>query len=401
VLRHQLVDQDSQWYWDHRFLRILVEAEVPSLGYTTVILREADAEGYPVYRQPPMRTEDPFDDMVLENEWIRAVFHRASGCLISLKDKHTGAEYIRPGEEAGVHVVTMERRTNSAWKIGRYIRTELLKEPLSVEPLTGGPLQKSFTATYSWGASRLKVTPILRSGERALCFCIEAEWNEVTGQDTAPLLTFRVPMSFHAEKFLCDVPGGVQYRSARNQDIPALRYCAAIRQDGSALALIPDSKYGYRAEENSLAVSLINTSNNPDPFPDRGVHMVNIALAVSSDDPKVLGDTAAVYDHPLYFLSSSSHKGSLPMEQSYLKLDARSTVLSAVVGSPRGDGLHVRLFETAGTEDSVTLGFAAPVTCSAAVDLRGRQVPSDITVKGREVTLTVKANTIAEIAVTF
>ena len=66
-----------------------------------------------------------------------------------------------------------------------------------IEHKTAGPLQSSFTASYKWGMSKLKVTPILNAGEKAVRFCIEAEWNEVTGEDSAPLLVFRVP---HSEK---------------------------------------------------------------------------------------------------------------------------------------------------------------------------------------------------------
>ena len=398
LLRHQLVDGEQQWYWDHRYLRLLVEAETPSMGYTTVIVSEAEAEDYPVYRQPPKRTDDPFDDMVLENEYLRATFHRATGRLISLVDKETGLEHIGPGG-AGLAVVTMERRTNSAWKIGRYLKTEELKEPLSIVPVTDGPLQKSFTAHYRWGASKLKVTPILRAGERAICFCAEAEWNEVTGEHTAPLLVFRVPLGFAGERFLCDVPGGVQVRAPQNQDIPALRYCAALRGD-KALALIPDSKYGYRAEKDALSLSLINTSNNPDPFPDRGLHTVNIALAVTASEPVTLARTAEKYDRPIYAFSAGAHKGVLPMHQSFLELEGKSTVLTAAL--PQEDGtLRLRLCELEGKDDSVTLRFAGEIPCARSTDLMGNEVPSDIRLSGNEVTLTVKKNSLTELRITL
>ena len=399
-LRFQLLDQKMQWYWDHRFMRILVEAEVPALGYITVILAEKEADSYNVYRQPEIRTEAPFDDTVLENEQIRAVFHRSTGRLISLTDKETGEEYIDSGIGAGLAVVTMERKSNNAWKIGRYLDIEQLTRPVSIEPQTDGVLQKSFLAHYRWGQSRLKVTPILQAGEKAIRFCVEAEWNELAG-DTVPLLIFDVPHSSPIRKYLCDVPAGAVRRDPRNQDIPALQYCAAIRDNGTALALIPDSKYGYRATEDSLAVSLINTSWNPDPFPDRGLHFVNIALAISREDPKLLEDTATAFNHPTYFLSNSAHRGSLPMEQSYLELDAGSTVLSAVLPTEEGNVIHVRFYETEGRDDTVTFRFAKAPAGTQSVDLRGREVPSDVTVRGNEVRVTAKAASLGQIRVTF
>ncbi len=396
-LRFQLVDGQTQWFWDHRFLRILAETQVPAMGYTTVIMGEAEASSYPVYRQPQSRSEYPFDDIVLENELIRAVFHPNTGCLISLTDKESGREFL--GGPVSLAVIAQERSSNNAWKIGRYLKTELLTDLISIEHKTAGPLQNSFTASYRWGMSKLKVTPILNAGEKAVRFCIEAEWNEVTGEDSAPLLVFRVPHSEKIGKYLCDVPAGAVYRAPRNQDIPGLRYCAAIREDGSALALIPDSKYGYRATEDALSLSLINTSNNPDPFPDRGLHMINVALAIGTDDAKALEDTAFSFNHPAHFLSDSAHPGELPMEQSFLRLEAASTVLSAVLPGP--DGIQVRFYENGGQDDPIALHLHQTPVSAVSVDLEGREVPSDVRICGSTVLVTAKSHSIGQLKIQF
>ena len=397
VLRHQLVDGDTQWYWDHRFLRCLVETRVPALGYATVILREREADSYAVYRQPGSRSEYPFDDIVLDNGLIRAVFHPNTGCLISLTDKSTGKEFL--GGPVCLAVIGQERRTNDAWKIGRHLRTDLLTDLISIEQKTSGDLQTSFTASYKWGASKLKVTPILNAGEKAVRFFLEVEWNEITGEDSAPLLIFRVPHNEKISQYLCDVPGGAIRRSPRNQDIPCQTFCAALRADGSALALIPDTKYGYRATEDALSVSLINTSNYPDPFPDRGMHQINIALAIGQADTRELTETAAHFNHPAYYVSGGAHPGSLPLDHSFLRLEAESTVLSAVL--PEGDGLILRFRELAGHDDRITLRFHKAPTHVTATNLDGIVLPSDAAVSGHDVTLTAKAHSLGQLSVRF
>ena len=398
-LRFQLVDGDTQWFWDHRFLRILVEAEVPGLGYTTVILREKEAKSYPVYRQPQSRSEYPFDDIVLENEYIKAVFHPNTGCLRSLVNKETGREYL--GGEACLAVIGQERSSNNAWKIGRYLKTDLLTDLISIEHKTEGSLQKSFTASYKWGMSKLKVTPILNAGERGLRFCIEVEWNEVTGEDSAPLLVFRVPHREKVGEYLCDVPAGMVRRAPRNQDIPCLRFCAAVQGDGSVLALMPDTKYGYRATEDALSVSLINTSNNPDPFPDRGLHTVNLALVIGPDDARELEETAAFYNHPAYFCSNNSHPGTLPMADSFLELEAKTTVLSAVLPTEEADTICVRFYETAGRDDALHLRFAKTPVRVTATDLMGKELGSDAVIDGNTVTVTARAHSIGQLLIAF
>jgi len=396
-----LLDGQLQWFWDHQFLRILVEAYVPAMGYTTVVMSEAEAVEYPVYRQSQFRSERAYDNYILENECIRAEFHRSSGCLISLINKQTGAEYMDPNRPASLNLVTMERRTTDAWSIGKYMKEETLTVPDSITPLRTGDLHQSFTAEYKWGNSTMQVTPILLAGEKAIRFCINADWNEVTGQSTAPLLTFSVPFNFKTNQFIFDVPGGAQYRKPQAHDLPGLRYGAAVRNDGTALALIPDSKYGYRACEDSLAVSLINTANYPDPYPDRGQHVINIALAITDACPKMLEDTAGIFTHPPYFLSNNSHKGTLPAQMSFLELEAETTVLSAVLPTEDSNVIHVRFYETCGCDDRVVLKFSKALSNVVSVDLSGAEAAPEAAIIDNEVHVPIEANHLGEVKVTF
>ena len=159
------------------------------------------------------------------------------------------------------------------------------------------------------------------------------------------------------------------------------------------------TKYGYRATEDAFSVTLINTSCYPDPFPDRGMHQINIALAIGSDDAKAMTDTASHFNHPAYYLSNGSHPGTLPTEQSYLTLDAKHTVLSAVL--PDGDGLTLRLRQMGGEDEAVTLRFTKTPTAVTATDLNGREVPSDAAISGNTVTLTAKAHTLTQLSIRF
>lgn len=150
-----------------------------------------------------------------------------------------------------------------------------------------------------------------------------------------------------------------------------------------------------------MSVSLINTSNYPDPFPDRGLHTVNIAIAIGRDDPSELEDTASYFNHPAYFLSNNSHPGELPIEQSFLELEADSTVLSAVLPTEDPNVIHVRFCEMSGREDAVRLHLSRTPATAVTVDLQGREVPSDISVSGNVVSLTAKAHSLGELKIIF
>ena len=396
----QLVDQQLDNYWDHKFFRILVACEVPALGYTTVIMSEKEAGAYPIYRNSFSRSEYPYDNHVLENDLIRAEFHRETGCLISLRDKQTGEELIDPRQPAGLTVVTEQSDGNSAWRIGRYLGTEPLIRPVHIEPVQGGELRKTFTATYRWGMSTMKVTPMLDWGEKAIRFHVEADWNEVKG-DTTPLLAFRAAQAFETGRYLCDVPGGAVYRSPQTMDMPALQYCAAIREDGGALAMVTDSKYGYRASGDALAVTLINTTGNPDPYPDRGIHHINLALIPGRDDPKALEEAATALNHPAYFLSDNAHPGSLPMELSFLEHSSRSTVVSAVLPNEDASVIQVRYYETSGASDTLCLTLARRPAGAVCVDLSGQPLPSDVRLEGKQITVSVEPHCLGQLKITF
>ena len=399
-LRFQLIDNEMQLYWDHRFIRILVETEVPALGYTTIVMSEAEVTDYTAHRGSTSRKEYPDDDYILENDLVKAVFDRSSGCLVSFVDKQTGIEYLDKTRPAGLSVVTMQRQGTNGWHIGKYMKVEPLTSPIQINPLAGGDLRQSFTAEYKWGMSSMKVTPMLLAGEKAIRFNINADWSEVAGE-TVPLLLFDVPFCFNTQKYLMDVPGGALYRTPLNMDMPGLQYCAAIRDDGSALALIPDSKYGYRAGEDHCAVSLINTSTNPDPYPDRGQHVINIALAISQDDAKLLEDTASSFNHCAYFMSTNAHGGTLPTDMSFLEFSAESCVASAVLPTTQPGTIHVRFYEICGRDDTVVLKLAKAPVRAVSVDLSGNELPSDIIISGNEVRVSIKANCIGEIKLLF
>jgi hypothetical protein len=72
-------------------------------------------------------------------------------------------------------------------------------------------------------------------------------------------------------------------------------------------------------------------------------------------------------------ISGSRHPGKLPPAQELLRLDAASTVLSST--GLTGDGaLLVRVYETAGKKDSVTLTAPSAIRTAELVDLDGKTI---------------------------
>lgn len=395
---HQLLDTQPQKYWDHRYFRILVQTEVPAFGYTTVVLSQKEPEEYRYYRQPAERTKKEFLNPVLENEYLRAEFDIKNGELISLIDKVDGKEKIRTGESGGLRCVITERASSDAWNIGRY---QTISDPFDTSLLRSfsGPISSGFEMEQKVMNSEIKVRISLEQGARHLDISVQADWNECSRHtDPVPLLIYRLPLE-EVENYLYDVPGGALYREERNEEVPGLQYGAAVSGD-RAVAVVTDSKYGYRGYDRDLISSLINSTYSPDPYPERGIHHIKLHILLAENCPKVLEDQATEINHPLAYQSGSSHEGTLPAAGAFLKAELGTAVISGI-STMEGD-LTVRVFETCGTRSEVSLTFCQAVPQEAYFcDIMGEKLEGKIEITGNGVRFALEANTSAMVRVKF
>ena len=60
--------------------------------------------------------------------------------------------------------------------------------------------------------------------------------------------------------------------------MPSQRLAAAELSGGRVVALASDCKYGFRLAKGKLYCTLINVSENPDPYPERGIHEISLYI---------------------------------------------------------------------------------------------------------------------------
>jgi len=392
-LPFQKLDGRLQTYWDHKYFRFLVYAKIPAYGYTTVVLDEAENSGaYPLYYQPEHRTGgQDFRNFVLENEYIRAEFDCATGELLSLKEVGCEKEYLAKGKRGGLRFVDTERASSSAWSIGNYLKKTPITSAVRSTRTAHGPIRQGFYTEYKIAKSTVKMTVTLDQGQKAFAVSLEVDWHEIGG-DTIPVLTYEIPLE-SADGYRYDIPAGCIIRKSRNQDVPALQYGAALFGD-KAVAMINESKYGYRAtHEGEFISTFINSSTSPDPYPERGIHKIRMGIGIFSSDAKTLEDSATAFNSGVQYLPMSRHKGSLPMSASLLSIDAAASVVSALL--PREHGFTVRLYNTADTPDTVTLRY--PIKSAATTDLCGNPISIPLTISPDAVTITLPPKALANI----
>lgn len=389
AIPYQAIDTEPQAYWDHRYIRLLCEVRVPALGYTTVVLRERELDSYPAHiNLRGDRFTPAHDDIILENKYIRAVIDVASGRVSSMADKATGNELL--GESAGFTFIETECKTSDAWHIGRPIREIKADRCLELKKTLDGVLTQRAEAVYDVQGSKINVTYSLDKGARAIKVSADIDWrHHGNDSDVIPVLDYRVPLADKTDKFLYGVPMGNIERGATANDVPALKYAMAGR-----LILMSDCKYGYRGREDSIALTLINSSTRPDRYPEIGRQTVNIYMgACEKTEAERLSQMT---DIALIVQPSNVHGGTLPLESSLLSVEGDGVTVSAVI--PCEGGVRVRFYETEGSSAPVKLRFNKEIASAECVDLCGNKT-ADVTVEDGGALVTSKPYSVTEVRI--
>ena len=388
------LDRQPIHYWTHYYTRFLIEAAVPAMGYRVYALREKEITDYPTHLLIDERVENPHGRIVLENEFVKATFDTGSGQMHSLISKETGEEMLKA--PAGLNIIQTANGGMTAWRIGRYLSVTPVTDTVNVQ-IRENSLRKSVTFTQKVMHSEAKFTVSLDKGAKNLHYAYTIDWHEtLSGQETIPVLTFRMPLKKTASEIMNDVPAGFALRPQSEIDVPALTYGCA-KAEGVTAALITDCKYGFRLSEDVLSVTLINTAGDPDKYPERGIHAINLYMLLTEACPFALKTKAQALTRNMIAVPTGAHEGQLKPNASLIDIKAGSTIVSAV-SIAKDNALTVRVFETNGKDDSVSICTGAPIKNAILTDLDENKL-ADCTVNGETVTFPVPAHTIAQVKI--
>lgn len=400
-----LVDQAG--YWAHYYKTFAVKVHVPALGYATYTLDEKSAPDYvaPVRKKYEQRDIYNDNDIVMENDRIRATFDHATMEIISLFDKESGEDLAYDG---GTFRLIHENRVHgmTSWRVGDKMLVENLNrtKDVVVSKIDLGPVRKSITYSLHFGErSSMSVTVSLNDGSKMLDYNVSVDFHEVGKTEYMPQLNFITPVSYGVSAYRYDVPFGTLDREDINHDVPANSYAAAISDKGEnapAVMLVTDTKYGFRGTENSLAVTLIRASVDPDPYPEYGKHTIRIGVGIV-DTPTTynLNKEASEFVHPIAVCSARAGKGTLPTSGQLVKIDG-DVFVSAVKTAENGEGIIVRLSDISGKGGDVTLDFCKAVKSAYETDLN-ENVTGDLKADGNTVKADIEAYGIKTVLVKF
>lgn len=295
---------------------------------------------------------------VLENPFVKAKFNK-EGQLVSFFDKHADREVIAEGS-VGNDLVIYDDYTNywDAWDIEAFHVEKILTPPKakSIEISCNNPLHAALTVVYAIGEKSTMTQVIsLDLNVATLVFSNEVDWFE-----QHKLLKVEFPWNVHAQNAAYEVPGGYVLRPTHENtswDMARFEVCAHrwadLSEPAFGVALMNDSKYGYRTIGNRMCLSLLRGPTYPDETADQGHHRFAYAIyphECATADAN-LHQRAALFNEPLLLCSTAKK----PTRVSLLSVEGDNVCVTALKKAEDSKDIILRFYETDGVHSSIIL----------------------------------------------
>ncbi len=359
---HQVLDKKGKDYWAHIYSRLLLKVDVPAFGYASYHITQRDMKDIPVNLPAWERLMDE-DSFVLENDKISARFNSVNLSLQSLYDKKSAKDLIDSSSNGGGFNLVNEDATKgmSSWVVGRYKKVTRIGENFVVidRYIDPGALRQWITFKGCFSDSSLKVTVSLDRDSTTLVYDTECDWHEKAEHKiTVQQLNFSIPLACKCLKYKYDIPFGTIDRRDLEHDVPALNFATAVFENGG-LSLVSADRYGFRGHNDTLAITLIRNSTNPDPHPESGINRFRFGIvSVNETGSFNLIKIANNFNHQPVAVSGIIKKGSKPPVAEYLYMAEGEVCITALKMSEDNIGeMVVRLYEPKGEAQKVKITF--------------------------------------------
>jgi alpha-mannosidase len=373
--RVQVLDKGG--YWAHDYLTVAFPVELPALGYRTVCVSDRAAE----FGLLPTALGDPWagqggswrmiepPDYTLENEFLKVTLDPASGGLVSLYDKQTGREWIPEGEAAGVFQYILESNNGmTAWVIGDFLQQTDLLDGGVLKRVQSGPYVNTFRWTRTIGDrgnsrdTTLELDITVRQGVPRVEFRLRVDWREIGDKARGiPHLRVRFPLAVDDVQPRYEIPFGSLVRDlTHGEEVVAQRWADVAEAGGQGVTLVNTSKYGHSFGQDTLALTLLRASIDPDPLPDLGEHVIEYALVPHGAGWTVGASMQAgeALNLPPVVASCGFQDGDLPPALSLVAVEPANVRLAALKQSEDGSGLVLRLVEVDGIATTARITLA-------------------------------------------
>jgi len=384
------VDWECAWVTDDRGQRLpaqrsaegllIVAEEVPALGFR--VYRPGDATPLPGAGDVALAAP-----LTLENAHLRVQVDARSGAITHLWDKEAKRDLAANAHNernAGLDTTGPLNRLEvwweqphgmSAWQLGNISRIDRLVSGAEARLVESGPVRGTIEVRRSLLHSTLVQRLHLYRGSRAVVFDTEIDWHERGSDQTdAPMLRARFDATLGPTAATFQVPFGTIQRPADGQESAAQMWGDLTETTGEyGVALLNDCKYGYQAHGNTLGLTLVRASYEPDRNPDEGLHRFRYAYYPHLGTWQAAGveEQAQGFNRPLLARAmQSAGAGTLQPGAPAISIAGEGVVATTVKLAEAGGGdVIVRLLELRGEAAVAELRLARPILSAGEVSL--------------------------------
>jgi alpha-mannosidase len=360
---------------------IFVAENVPALGIRLYKLDQAAPEAAATVTS---------SENTLDNSILRLHVNTDSGAIDSLFDIETGRDLAGPwagwGPEAKLssgmlnrlQVLWEQPHPMSAWNIGDITRVDHLITGAQVRVVEQGPVRGVIEIRRTVLHSEVIQRVVLYRGMRRIDFETQIDWHEKgNAHEDAPMLRATFAPYMEQTEATFEVAFAGITRPADGREVPALRW-ADVSENEYGLALLNEGKYGYQAHGNSLGLTLVRASYEPDNNPDEGMHRFTYSLYphLGNWQKANVEQQGAALNQPMQVTISDAHEGTLVAAKGLLQCSAKHVVISALKYAEdqpaTGKAVIVRLYESHGRAGRATVRVGWPISRIEEVDLNER-----------------------------
>ena len=368
---YEILDSDGASVPCSRDGKILrARMSVPSAGYAVFTVAATKA---PEHSGDVTATEKR-----LENDIVRVTIAN-DGRITSIYRKDTRREYVA---DAANEFTLWEDLPYAydAWDISHYYRETTPERARLVEKsvVSAGGVFGAVKLVFEIGKARIEEVLSLESGSPTVRADCRVVWNE-----SKKHLRVGARTTIHAAQARYEIQfGTVERPTSMNTSWDEARFEVAahrfadLTQPDAGFAIMNDCKYGHRIVGNEVELTLLKSAKHPDPDADMGEHTFTFAYMphLGASDSDVVFRTAHELNAPVVTADATHPKHS---SHSWFRVDGGRVKLETVKPSEDAKGIVLRLYETGGTNATVSVHVPERYTSGFEADLlenNGKQV---------------------------
>ncbi len=320
---------------------VIFEADIPALGWRTYRMRTVGDRQ--VFDSPFTVTATGMDNGIL-----RVSFDPTTGELTELTD-------LRNGKPVVTNSCTrlFDDTPYDTWAHGMYAYTNELPCLVSgtVRCIEEGPLRATFRVEQRFGETVLLRDYSLTAGSDELRVKVIADYRE-------KLRVLKFGYTAENGMVRCQIPFGSTDRIADGAEHACIGWMSL-----GGLGLTTDSKYSFSARENELQLTALRSTTFADhcgqrdefcEYTDWGDCRFVYSLFPFTTEADAARRTDSLCTPPTAVIETF-HRGTLPTVYRSLSVSDENVLITAIKPSEDGDGIVVRLNETAGRDTTVQL----------------------------------------------